>query len=182
MAEDETRLFLQGTEGSVLLSRETIAARVKELGKAVSRDFEGTRPVIIGVLNGSFIFFADLVRELTIDCEVDFIKISSYGKAAMSTGWIHLSKDVETDITGRQVLVVEDIVDTGRSVRYLKERLERLKPSSLDFVSLLVKEGRPEDEFPVRYTGFRIPRRFVVGYGLDRAYLLRNLPAVYTAD
>lgn len=165
-----------------ILTKKQIASRVKELAGAVSRDYDGKFPVIIGVLNGSFMFFADLVREITIDCEVDFIKISSYGKASISTGWIHLSKDVEADIAGRPVLVVEDIIDTGRSVEFIMERLMRLNPSSIRFVTLLLKEGSPETPMEIPYVGFVIPRRFVVGYGLDQAHRFRNLPEIYDSE
>ncbi len=182
MPTEESHKFLKTGEYGVLLSEEEIQNKVKELGARLSADFAGLCPILIGVLNGSFIFCADLFREITIDCEVDFIKISSYGEAMETSGEVKLRKDIDAHLHGRHVIVVEDIVDSGYSVNYLREKLQKAKPASLTFVSLLLKEGTARTDFQIDYVGFRIPNRFVVGYGLDYAQKFRNLPAVYTMD
>lgn len=166
----------------ILITAEKIQARVQELAHELSADYAGKCPVFIGVLNGSFLFFADLLRHVSIDCEVDFIKISSYGEAMRTSGVVKVRKEIDCHIEGRHVIVVEDIIDSGLSVTFLEKKLLELKPVSLKFVSLLVKEGTAQVEYPCHYAGFRIPNRFVVGYGLDYAQKLRNLPAIYVMD
>ncbi len=166
----------------ILISADEIARKVEELGKRIAADYAGKSPILIGVLNGGVVFFADLLRQLDIDCEVDFIKISSYGNAMKTSGQVKIKKHLDADITGRHVLVVEDIVDSGYSVRFLQKVLEELHPKSLRFVSLLVKEGAAQVDYEVDYVGFQIPNRFVVGYGLDYAQKLRNLPHIYVMD
>jgi hypoxanthine phosphoribosyltransferase len=178
---DDTEKFL-ANQYSILLTPEQIQAKVKELARQLSADYAGKCPVFVGVLNGSFMFFADLLREITIDCEVDFVKISSYGEAVRTSGVVKIRKEVDCHIEGRHVLVVEDIIDSGLSVTYLEKRLRQQEPKSLKFVSLLVKEGSAQVEYRCDYVGFRIPNRFVVGYGLDYAQKLRNLPAIYVMD
>jgi len=173
--------FLTGKK-ELLISAEEIQKKINELGGEISRDYKGLCPIVIGVLNGSFIFCSDLFRAIKIDCEVDFIKISSYGSAMETSGEVKLKKDVDAHLKDRHVIVVEDIVDSGYSVKYLKERLERVKPKSLKFVSLLLKEDTARVEYKIDYLGFRIPNRFVVGYGLDFDQKLRNLPAVYVME
>ena len=165
-----------------LLDNEEIQNRIKELGAQISEDYRGKCPIFIGVLNGGFIFLADLFRAVDIDCEVDFIKISSYEDQTYSKGWVKLLKDVDCEIEGRDILIVEDIVDSGLSIQFLRTRLNKLKPKSVKYVSLLLKEGAGKVEYKVDYVGFKIPNRFVVGYGLDDAQLLRNLPDVYIQD
>lgn len=182
MTTEETRKFLEDGDSRVLLSTAKIQDKVRELGEQISKDYAGLCPILIGVLNGSFIFCADLFREISIDCEVDFIKISSYGEAMETSGVVKLKKDIDAHLQDRHVIVVEDIVDSGYSVNYLRDRLGRVKPKSLKFVSLLLKEGTARTEFKVDYVGFNIPNRFVVGYGLDFAQKFRNLPAVYVMD
>ncbi len=166
----------------LLLSEEDIRNRIRELAEEISRDYEGRCPVFIGVLNGSFIFLADLIRELSIDCEVDFFKISSYGDAMESSGNIELKKDIDCHLEGRDVIVVEDIVDSGLSVRFLDERISAMNPSSLRFVSLLVKWDSAQPNRKIDYVGFAIPREFVVGYGLDYMQKLRNLKGIYVMN
>lgn len=166
----------------ILLSAEQIQQKVRELGEQISRDYKGMCPVFIGVLNGCYIFIADLMRHITIDSEVDFVKISSYGDAMETSGVVKVRKEIDCHIEGRDVLVVEDIIDSGLSVTYLEKKLGELKPKSLKFVSLLVKEGSAKVNYRCEYVGFRIPNRFVVGYGLDYAQKFRNLPAVYVMD
>ncbi|MFQ5650127.1 MAG: hypoxanthine phosphoribosyltransferase [bacterium] len=182
MVSEETHKFITNEKTRILLSGEQIQLKVKELGAQISRDYAGKCPILIGVLNGSFIFCADLFRAITIDCEIDFIKISSYGEAMETSGVVKLKKDIDAHLQDRHVLVVEDIVDSGYSVNYLKERLETVKPKSLKFVSLLVKEGTAKIAYEIHYVGFKIPNHFVIGYGLDYAQKFRNLPAVYVMD
>lgn len=182
MTTEETRKFIDSGESRLLLSKEEIRNKVRELGKQISKDYAGLCPILIGVLNGSFIFCADLFREISIDCEVDFIKISSYGEGTETSGVIKLKKDIDANLQGRHVIVVEDIVDSGYSINYLRERIERVRPKSLKFVSLLVKEDTARTEYKIDYVGFNIPNRFVVGYGLDFAQKFRNLPAIYVMD
>lgn len=182
MTTEETRTFIESGKSRLLLSKEEIRNKVRELGKQISKDYAGLCPILIGVLNGSFIFCADLFREISIDCEVDFIKISSYGEGTETSGVIKLKKDIDANLQGRHVIVVEDIVDSGYSINYLRERIERVRPKSLKFVSLLVKEVTARTEYKIDYVGFNIPNRFVVGYGLDFAQKFRNLPAIYVMD
>ncbi|MFQ5865155.1 MAG: hypoxanthine phosphoribosyltransferase [bacterium] len=182
MHSEETQKFLDGKQYKLLLSEQTIKKKVRELGRQISSDYRGKCPILIGVLNGSFVFCADLFREIDIDCEVDFIKISSYGEALETSGVVKLLKDIDAHIGGRHVLVVEDIVDSGYSVRFLEKRIKQANPKSLKFVSLLVKEEGAKVPYEVQYIGFKIPNRFVVGYGLDYAQKFRNLPAVYLMD
>ena len=165
-----------------LISEQDLKRRIKELGEEISRDYESKCPILIGVLNGAFIFMADLIRELTIDCEVDFVKISSYGNKKVSSGNIKLIKDFDCDVDGRHVLVVEDIADSGRSIRFLEEMFSESKPKSLKFVSLLLKEGGAVVDFELDYVGFRIENEFVIGYGLDYAQKLRNLSSIQVLD
>ena len=181
MSEDLNK-YLKDGQYQILLSENEIKEKVRELGAQISKDYEGKCPILIGVLNGSFIFFADLFRNISIDCEVDFIKISSYGAAKETSGKIKVKKDIDAHLQDRHVIVVEDIVDSGYSVNYLKDRLQRVGPKSLKFVSLLVKEGAARTKYSIDYVGFKIPNHFVVGYGLDYAQKLRNLPAVYIME
>ena len=164
-----------------LISVETIKNRIRELGKQISEDYKGSVPIIIGVLNGSFIFFADLFRELDLDAEVDFIKISSYQNKTQTSGTVRLLKDISCDVSGRDVLVVEDIIDTGLSMKFLKHRLEECNTKSVKFVTLLTKDYTTPPE-PIDYIGFTVPDKFVVGYGLDLAQKLRNLKAIYSLE
>lgn len=182
MALEDTEKIFEGGKYEILLSAETIKKRVTELGNKISEDYRGKCPILIGVLNGSFIFCADLFRKITIDCEVDFIKISSYGDGMETSGQVKLKKDIDAHLRDRHVLVVEDIVDSGYSVNYLHDKIEAVKPKSLKFVSLLLKEEAARTNFKIDYIGFKIPNRFVVGYGLDLAQKLRNLPHIYLMD
>ncbi len=180
--DEETARFLESGKYEILISADEIKAKVQELGKKISEDYRGKCPILVGVLNGGFIFCADLFRCLEIDCEVDFIKISSYGDAMETSGKVKLKKNVDAHLQDRHVIVVEDIVDSGYSVQYLRKRIESCKPKSLKFVSLLVKEGNQQVPYKIDYVGFRIPNRFVVGYGLDLAQKFRNLPHIYLMD
>jgi hypoxanthine phosphoribosyltransferase len=166
------------------LSPETIARRVAEVGAEIARDLDGQRPILIGVLNGAYMFLADLMRAIPIDCEVDFLKLSSYGEAKVSSGDVRELKKLDADITGRHVVVVEDIVDTGLSMDYIRRLMEEEEPASVRLCTLLHKTAatRPELDLTLDYVGFEIDNLFVIGYGLDYGQLARNLPAIYILD
>jgi hypoxanthine phosphoribosyltransferase len=164
--------------GEVLIDEEALRTRVVELGAEISEDYEGRDLLLVGVLQGAIFFISDLMRELTVPCEVDFMAISSYGAATDSSGVVRILKDLEINITGRDVLVVEDIIDSGLTLSYLRRTLGARKPKSLEICALLTKPERREVEVPVRYVGFEIPNRFVIGYGLDFAERYRNLPYI----
>jgi hypoxanthine phosphoribosyltransferase len=169
---------LERAVGEILIDEETLAARVAELGIEVSSDYQGRDLLLIGVLKGAVFFMADLMRHLTVPCEVDFMAISSYGDSTDSSGIVRILKDLDINIEGRDVLVVEDIIDSGLTLSYLMRNLESREPASLEVCALLTKPARREIDVPVRYVGFEIPNRFVVGYGLDFAERYRNLPYV----
>lgn len=169
-----------GAKLKPLLSKNEIKEEVKRLGETITKDFQDSSapPILIGILNGSIIFMSDLIRELDIDIEIDFLKIVSYGNSTESSGTVRLEKDINADINGRDVIVVEDIVDTGLSMNFLENRLSQSGTNRLKFVSLL-KKKEVEHEFEMDYVGFEIPDRYVVGYGLDLAQKLRNLKSIY---
>ena len=173
---------LDAAIGEILIDEETLAARVAELGAEVSADYEGRDLLLIGVLKGAVFFMADLMRHLTVACEVDFMAISSYGDATDSSGIVRILKDLDISIEGREVLVVEDIIDSGLTLSYLMRNLESREPASLEVCALLTKPTRREIDVPVRYVGFEIPNKFVVGYGLDFGERYRNLPYVGVLD
>jgi hypoxanthine phosphoribosyltransferase len=173
---------LEAAVGEILIDRETLAARVAELGTEISADYEGRDLLLIGVLKGAVFFMADLMRHLTVPCEVDFMAISSYGDATDSSGIVRILKDLDINIEGRHVLVVEDIIDSGLTLSYLIRNLESREPATLEVCALLTKPSRREIDVPVRYVGFEIPNKFVVGYGLDFAERYRNLPYVGVLD
>jgi hypoxanthine phosphoribosyltransferase len=173
---------LDAAIGEILIDEETLAARVAELGAEVSVDYEGRDLLLIGVLKGAVFFMADLMRHLTVACEVDFMAISSYGDATDSSGIVRILKDLDINIEGRDVLVVEDIIDSGLTLSYLMRNLESREPASLEVCALLTKPSRREIDVRVRYVGFEIPNKFVVGYGLDFAERYRNLPYVGVLD
>ncbi len=169
---------LERAVGEILIDEETLAARVAELGAEVSTDYQGRDLLLIGVLKGAVFFMADLMRHLTVPCEVDFMAISSYGDSTDSSGIVRILKDLDINIEGRHVLVVEDIIDSGLTLSYLMRNLESREPATLEVCALLTKPARREIDVPVRYVGFEIPNKFVVGYGLDFAERYRNLPYV----
>ncbi len=162
----------------VYLTKEQIQKRVAELGARISRDYEGQDLHLVAVLKGSVVFLADLMRHITIPHSIDFMATSSYGAATESTGIVRILKDLDMPIIGRNVLIVEDIVDTGYTLDYLRRILLEREPASLRIVCLLDKRERREVEVPIDYIGFEIPNVFVVGYGLDYAELYRNLPYI----
>jgi hypoxanthine phosphoribosyltransferase len=173
-----TQAELERGVGEVLIDEETLQARVVELGGEISADYAARDLLLVGVLKGAVFFMADLMRELTVPCEIDFMAISSYGAATDSSGVVRILKDLDINVAGRHVLVVEDIIDSGLTLSYLMRNLTSRKPASLEVVALLTKPGRREIDVPVRYVGFEIPNRFVIGYGLDFAERYRNLPYV----
>ncbi|MFL2989403.1 MAG: hypoxanthine phosphoribosyltransferase [Candidatus Neomarinimicrobiota bacterium] len=160
------------------MSKENIAERVSEISLQISENFHDTNPVIICILNGAFIFTADIIRELDIDCEVDFIKISSY-KGMNSTGSIKMSKDISTDIKNRRVIIVEDIIDSGLSIKFLYEHIIKYEPEDITIVSLLAKMDNYKLNFNIDIIGFEISSEFVVGYGLDFNQRFRNLKSIF---
>ena len=166
----------------VLIDQDALQRRIAELGEEISADYTGRDLLLVGVLKGAVFFMADLMRNLTIPCEIDFMAISSYGDSTDSSGVVRILKDLDINIEGRDVLVVEDIIDSGLTLSYLMRNLEAREPASLEICALLTKPERREIEVPVRYVGFEIPNRFVIGYGLDFGERYRNLPYVGVLD
>ena len=164
--------------GRVVIEADELQSRIAELGKEITADYDGNAPLLIGVLKGAFLFMGDLARAIDLPVEVDFMAVSSYGQSTKSSGIVRIVKDLDLDITGRHVLIVEDIVDSGLTLRWLRKNLETRGPASLEVCALLVKEGLQREDPDLRYVGFRIPPDFVVGYGLDVAERYRNLPDV----
>tara|TARA_B100000959_G_C14848083_1_gene568913 strand:- start:89 stop:670 length:582 start_codon:yes stop_codon:yes gene_type:complete len=165
-----------------IISPEEVQVRVAEIGYEISQKYRDTVPIIIGVLNGAFIFMADLIRNLNIEFEVDFIKIDSYDNGTQSTGTVRLLKDISADITNRDVIVVEDIVDTGLSLKFLKHRMEDASPKSLSFTSFLYKPKVANKDIAIDWIGFNIDDQYVVGYGLDLKQIFRGLPGIYVIN
>jgi hypoxanthine phosphoribosyltransferase len=164
--------------GEILVEEDQLRTRIAELGEEISTYYDGRDLLLIGVLKGAVFFMADLMRNLTVPCEVDFMAISSYGASTDSSGVVRILKDLDINIEGRNVLVVEDIIDSGLTLSYLVRNLESREPASLEVCALLTKPGRREIDVDVRWVGFEIPNRFVIGYGLDFAERYRNLPYV----
>ena len=169
---------LEGAVGEILIDEHALGARIAELGREISADYDGRDLLLIGVLKGAVFFMADLMRHLTVPCEIDFMAISSYGASTDSSGVVRILKDLDINIEGRHVLVVEDIIDSGLTLSYLMRNLESRNPATIEICALLTKPTRREIDVPVRYTGFEIPNKFVIGYGLDFAERYRNLPYV----
>jgi hypoxanthine phosphoribosyltransferase len=169
---------LEQAVGEVLIDADALRTRIAELGEEVSAAYQGQDLLLIGVLKGAVFFMADLMRHLTVPCEVDFMAISSYGAQTDSSGVVRILKDLDINIEGRNVLVVEDIIDSGLTLSYLMRNLESREPATLEVCALLTKPARREIDVPVRWVGFEIPNKFVIGYGLDFAERYRNLPYV----
>jgi hypoxanthine phosphoribosyltransferase len=161
--------------GDVLLSEEQLAERIAELGREITRDYAGRTPLLVCVLRGAYVFLTDLAREIDLPVEVDFIAVSSYGAATRTSGVVRLVKDLDVDLHGRDVLLIEDIVDTGLTLRYLRRSLEARNPASLEVCALLARESADLEGLGIRYVGFTIPGDFVIGYGLDVDERYRNL-------
>jgi len=162
-----------------MISERRIRTKVKLLAQQISRDYRKTIPVFIGILNGSFIFFADLIREVTIDCEVDFLKLSSYGEAKISSGDVRMLKDLNCQVEGRDIIIVEDVVDSGLSMQFIMEIIMKQNPKSFRIVTLLYKKEAVKTPLHIDYVGFTVPKDFVIGYGLDYAQQKRNLKSIY---
>lgn len=163
---------------SVLFSEEELKQRVRELGAQITADYAGKEPVLVSVLRGSYIFMADLTRSIDLPCTVDFMSVSSYGSGTKSSGQVQITKDLSDDIEGRDIIVVEDILDSGNTLYYLLQILQARKPASVRLCTLLDKPERRVKDVTVSYSGFTIPDAFVVGYGLDYAEKYRNLPYI----
>jgi hypoxanthine phosphoribosyltransferase len=161
------------------ISEETIQNRIKELAEEISKVFKNKIPIFIGVLNGAFIFMSDLIKKISIDCEIDFFKLSSYGDSKISSGNVRLLKELNCDVNGRDIIIVEDIVDSGLSIKYIEEIFSKSKPSSMRVCSLLMKPDSLKYDVKIDYIGFKIPSKFVLGYGLDYAQKYRNLKEIY---
>lgn len=166
--------------GEVLVAEEEIRAKVKELAKRISEDYKDKELLLVGILKGAFMFLADLSRELTIPVQFDFIAVSSYGSVSKSSGVVRILKDLEADIEGRHVLIVEDVIDTGLTLNYLIRNFKVRRPATLEICALLSKPEVQRVSLNIKYLGFSIPAKFVVGYGLDFAEKYRNLKHVAT--
>ncbi|HET7480521.1 MAG TPA: hypoxanthine phosphoribosyltransferase [Rubrobacteraceae bacterium] len=162
----------------VLIPSDEIQAKLRELGERITEDYRGEKPLLVGVLRGAILVMSDLMRNIDLQCEIDFMDISSYGSGTSSSGVVRILKDLEEDITDRRVLIVEDIIDTGLTLSYLLRSLLARKPASLEVCALLSKPSRRRVELDVKYLGFEVPDEFVVGYGLDYAGAYRNLPDI----
>ena len=164
--------------GDVLVSEQDLQRRVAELGAEVSRDYEGRSPLLVAILKGAVPFLADLMRSLTVECELDFMAVSSYGSSTDSSGVVRILKDLDASIAGRDVLIVEDIIDSGLTLQYLLRNLRAREPRSVEVCALLTKPERRRVDLPIRYVGFEIPNCFAIGYGLDHEERFRNLSYV----
>ena len=166
---------MQDDVAQVLITEEELQKRIAELGKQISKDYAGKRPILVCVLKGGILFLSDLMRHITVPHEIDFMAISSYGSGTESSGVVRILKDLDANISGRHVLIIEDIIDTGHTLDYILRNLRTRDPASLRICALLSKAERRELDVPVEYTGFEIPNEFVIGYGLDFAEIYRNL-------
>jgi hypoxanthine phosphoribosyltransferase len=168
--------------GEILVQPDELKERVRALGRQVTADYDGRDLMLVGVLKGAVFFLADVMRAIDLPCEVDFMAVASYGSATDSSGVVRILKDLDTPIQGRDVLIVEDIVDSGLTLQYLMRNLGARNPASLEVCALLTKPERRKVDVPIRYVGFEIPDRFAIGYGLDHAERFRNLPYVAALD
>ena len=164
--------------GEIVVSEGALQQRIVELGEQITKDYERTPPLLVGVLKGAFVFMSDLARAIDLPIEFDFMAVSSYGSATKTSGVVRIVKDLDLDLSGRHVIVVEDIIDSGLTLNYLRRNLNARGPASLEVCALLVREGRQRNDLGLRYVGFTIPPAFVIGYGLDVAERYRNLPFV----
>ena len=164
------------------ISLEQIEDRINFMGKQLDKDFEDKKPILIGVLNGAFIFLADLMRHISIPCEVDFMKLSSYGDAKVSSGEVKDLKNIDAKIEGRHIILVEDIIDTGLSMKFLVDKVKKCNPESVSVITLLHKKEATVHDVQIDYVGFEIPNKFVLGYGLDYGQVGRNLAQIYILE
>ncbi len=161
-----------------LITEKRLQARIRALGRQVAGDYRDKSPIFIGILKGSFIFMADLIREVDLECEVDFMGVASYGSSKRGSGVVRLLKDINVNVQGRHILIVEDIIDSGLTANYIKQYLQLRKPKSIEFVTLLDKKKARKVDIDIKYVGFDIPEVFVVGYGLDFNEKYRHLPYI----
>ena len=168
--------------GKILLSEQQIQERIAQLGQQITKDYTNSVPLLVGVLKGAFVYMADLARAIALPVEFDFMAVSSYGNATKTSGVVRIVKDLDIDLSGRDVIVVEDIIDSGLTLSYLRKNLESRGPASLEICALLLRSGRQPNELGLKYVGFEIPPDFVVGYGLDVAERYRNLPDLWSYD
>lgn len=175
-------VICNGETFKIYITKEQIDERMNQLGNKLDKEFEGKKPIFIGILNGAFIFLADLMRHVTIPCEVDFMKLSSYGDEKVSSGQVTELKHIDAKIEGRHVILVEDIVDTGLSMNYMVKRIKENNPASVSVCTLLHKKEATKHDVQLDYVGFEIPNAFVLGYGLDYAQEGRNLSQIYVID
>ncbi len=180
--EPDQFVYVNNERFRMFLPEGDIQKRVQELASVINRDYAGRTPIFIGVLNGSFIFFSDLIRRIEIDCEIDFFKLSSYGDAKISSGNVKLLKDLNCQVTDRDIIIVEDIIDSGLSIDFIKRLIAKQNPRSFAVVTLLYKSDCVKIDFKVDYIGFPIPNHFVIGYGLDYGQKARNLRSIYILD
>src|SRR3954454_1359244 len=164
--------------GPVIVSEDELRGRIRELGKDITADYSDRAPLLVGVLKGAFVFMSDLARQIDLPVEVDFMAVASYGSSTKTSGIVRIVKDLDLDLVDRHVLIVEDIVDSGLTLRWLRRNLAARNPASIEVCALLVKEGLQREDPDIKYVGFRIPPASVVGYGLDVAERHRNLPEV----
>jgi len=162
------------------LTEQVIQNRISEMAEQISQDYKGKIPIFIGVLNGAFIFLSDLIKNISVDCEIDFFKLSSYGDSKISSGNVRLLKELNCDVNGRDIIIVEDIVDSGLSIKYIEEIFEKHTPNSMKVCTLLLKPESLKFNVKIDYIGFNIPSKFVIGYGLDYAQKFRNLRSIYS--
>ena len=172
MSVDDPRL------GAIIVGADELQERIRQLGKDITADYEGRAPLLVGVLKGAFVFMSDLARQIDLPLEVDFMAVSSYGSSTKTSGIVRIVKDLDLDLTDRHVLLVEDIVDSGLTLRWLRRNLLTRHPASLEVCALLVKDGLQSEDPDLRYVGFHIPADFVIGYGLDADERYRNLSEV----
>jgi hypoxanthine phosphoribosyltransferase len=177
--DDRRPAWAAASLGEVVVDGATLEARVAELGRKITEDYAASPPLLVGVLKGAMLFMSDLAREIELPVEVDFMAVSSYGTATKTSGVVRIVKDLDVDLRDRHVLVVEDIVDSGLTLNYLRRYLGARSPASLEVCALLLKEGEQRVEQSLKYVGFTIPSSFVVGYGLDVGERFRNLQGVY---
>jgi hypoxanthine phosphoribosyltransferase len=170
---------MEKTKLQLYIGQAVIHKRIKELAAKINKDYHNKIPVFIGILNGSFVFLSDLIREIKVNCEIDFLKLSSYGDSKISSGNVKILKDLNCDLKGRDVIVVEDIVDSGLSMELILSQIKSQNPASIKIASLLIKKSTPKLSFRIDYLGFRIEDKFIVGYGLDFAQKYRNLKGIY---
>ena len=180
--EPEPHMLDDPSLGPVVVSEAQLRSRIAELGRDITEDYRDRAPLLVGVLKGAFMFMADLARHIALPVEFDFMAVSSYGNATKSSGVVRIVKDLDLDLTGRDVLLVEDIIDSGLTLGYLRKNLLARSPASLEVCALLLREGLQRHDPELRYVGFRIPPEFVIGYGLDLGERYRNLPYIASYD